>query len=44
MFMSPDATVADARPAPGLARMATAGCLAAALAVMVFPGWVIARL
>jgi len=43
MFMSPDAAVADVRPAP-LARIATAGCLAAALAVMVFPGWVIARL
>jgi len=44
MFMSPDAAVADARPARALARIATAGCLAAALAVMVFPGWVIARL
>ncbi len=43
MFMSPDANVATAGPR-SLAMGASLACLAAALGVSVFPGWVIARL
>jgi NADH-quinone oxidoreductase subunit N len=43
MFMSPDAAVATPGRAPRLALLATVGCLAAALLVAVFPGWVIAQ-
>jgi NADH-quinone oxidoreductase subunit N len=43
MFMSPDAQVAEAGPARRLAVGASLACLAAALLVAVFPGWVIAH-
>ncbi len=44
MFMSPDAAVArSGRPRP-VAVGATLACLAAALLLMLFPGWVIARM
>jgi NADH-quinone oxidoreductase subunit N len=43
MFMSPDATVAGDGKAHGLVVGASLGCLAAALLVSVFPGWVIAQ-
>jgi NADH-quinone oxidoreductase subunit N len=43
MFMSPDATVAADGRARRLAMGASLGCLAAALLVSVFPGWVIAQ-
>jgi NADH-quinone oxidoreductase subunit N len=43
MFMSPDASVAAEGKARRMALGASLGCLAAALLVAVFPGWVIAR-
>ena len=43
MFMSPDATAAAATKARRLALGASLVCLAAAMLVSVFPGWVIAR-
>jgi NADH-quinone oxidoreductase subunit N len=43
MFMSPASVAGDARAGRLPARLATAACLAAALLVMVFPGWVMAR-
>ena len=44
MFMSPDAAVAKSPSPRGLARGASVACLVAALAVAVFPGWVLAHL
>ena len=44
MFMSPDAPRRRRRPRARLALGASLACLAAALWVSVFPGWVIARL
>ena len=44
MFMSPDAQVADAGPIRRLAVGASLACLAAAMLVSVFPGWVIGQL
>jgi NADH-quinone oxidoreductase subunit N len=44
MFMSPDAAVAPTASPRGLARSASVACLVAALAVAVFPGWVLAHL
>ena len=41
MFMSPDAQVAGAAPRRGLAWAASAACLAGAVLIAVFPGWVI---
>jgi len=43
MFMSPDAPVAGAAPRRGLALAASVACLAGAVLIAVFPGWVIAR-
>jgi len=43
MFMSPDAAVATAAPRQRLAVGASVACIAAAVLVAVFPGWVIAR-
>jgi len=43
MFMSPDARVAPLAPAHRLALCATLACLAAALMIAVFPGWVLTR-
>ena len=43
MFMSPDAAVAPAGKAQGLARGASVACLAAASVLAVFPGWVMGR-
>jgi NADH-quinone oxidoreductase subunit N len=44
MFMSPDAAVASDDRGRRLALGASVACLAAALAIAAFPGWVIARL
>ena len=44
MFMSPDAHVAPPNGRRGLALGASVACVAAALLVAVFPGWVIGRL
>jgi NADH-quinone oxidoreductase subunit N len=44
MFMSPDAQVAPPNGRRGLALGASVACVAAALLVAVFPGWVIGRL
>jgi NADH-quinone oxidoreductase subunit N len=44
MFMSPDAHVASPNGRRGLALGASVACVAAALLVAVFPGWVIGRL
>ena len=44
MFMSPDAAVAGPGPRRRLALAACVACLAGAVLVAVFPGWVIARL
>jgi len=44
MFMSPDASVASVAATRRLALGASLACLAAAVWVSVFPGWVIARL
>jgi len=44
MFMSPDAQVADGGPVRRLAVGASLACLAAAMLVAVFPGWVIGLL
>jgi NADH-quinone oxidoreductase subunit N len=44
MFMSPDAQVADGGPVRALAVGASMACLAAAMLVAVFPGWVIGLL
>ena len=44
MFMSPDATVASPGKARPLALGASLACLAAALLLVVFPGWVIVRM
>jgi len=43
MFMSPDAAVATAAPRQRLAVGASVACIAAAMLVAVFPGWVIGR-
>jgi NADH-quinone oxidoreductase subunit N len=43
MFMSPDASVAAEGKPRHLAMGASLGCLAAALLIAVFPGWVIAQ-
>jgi len=43
MFMSPDAPIAGATPRRGLALAASVACLAGAVLIAVFPGWVIAR-
>jgi len=43
MFMSPDAAVADPGRMRRFALGASLACLAAAVLVAVFPGWVIAR-
>ena len=43
MFMSPDAAIAGAAPRRGLALAASVACLAGAVLIAVFPGWVIAR-
>ena len=42
MFMSPDAPIAGTAPRRGLALAASAACLAGAVLIAVFPGWVIA--
>ena len=42
MFMSPDAPIAGAAPRRGLALGRERGCLAGAVLIAVFPGWVIA--
>ncbi len=44
MFMSPDAAVAGSGPSRPVAVGASVACLAAALLLVVFPGWVIARI
>ncbi len=44
MFMSPDATVAAKRKVRGLPLGASLVCLAAAMGITLFPGWVIAML
>ena len=44
MFMSPDATVAGSGRSRPLAVGASLACLAAALLLALFPGWVIARM
>jgi hypothetical protein len=44
MFMRSAATEADTDQAPRFAWLAGALCLAAALAMAVFPGWLIDRL
>jgi len=41
MFMSPDAQISGATPRRGLAVAASAACLAGAVLIGVFPGWVI---
>lgn len=44
MFMSPDAAAAGSGPSRPVAVGASVACLAAALLLVVFPGWVIARM